>query len=284
MQVENLIFPKKEKITMKTALQLYSIRDAVNGENVNDIFASLAGMGYQGIELAGLYGMTAAQIKDAADAAGLSVVSAHISYADLMGNREEWIDNLKTLDCPQAVIPYMQACDLPGSDNWAEVEGNIRGIAKDMKAAGILLAYHNHDFEFEKVDGEYKLDMLYTIFDESELKTQIDTCWVNVGGENPVTYVEKYAGRCPTVHLKDFTGVKNGCPYALIGIEGGPTDTGTFEFRPCGSGVQDFPAIIEASVNAGAEWCIVEQDSPSMGKSSLECAEMSIKYLKGLVK
>ena len=68
------------------------------------------------------------------------------------------------------------------------------------------------------------------------------------------------------------------------GVEGGPTDTGTFEFRPCGSGVQDFAAILEASEKAGADWCIVEQDSPSMGKSSLECAEMSIKYLKGLVR
>lgn len=269
---------------MKIALQLYSIRDAVNGGNVNEIFASLAEMGYQGIELAGLYGMSAEQIKAAADAAGLAVVSAHISYADLISKRDEWINNLKVLECPQAVIPHMQVCDLPGGDNWVSVEGNIRDIAKDMKANGILLAYHNHDFEFEKVEGEYKLDMLYSIFDESELKTQIDTCWVNVGGEDPVAYVSKYAGRCPTVHFKDFTGVKNGCPYALIGVEGGPTDTGTFEFRPCGSGVQDFASIIEASVNAGAQWGIVEQDSPSMGKSSLECAEMSIKYLKGLVK
>lgn len=269
---------------MKLALQLYSIRDAVNGENVNEIFASLAAMGYEGVELAGLYGMSAEEIKAAADKAGLAVVSAHIPYTELIGNGEEWIANLKTLDCHQAVIPHMQTANLPGGENWAEAEGNIRSIAKAMKEAGILLAYHNHDFEFEKVGDEYKLDMLYRIFDESELKTQIDTCWVNVGGENPVSYVEKYAGRAPTVHLKDFTGVKNGCPYALIGVEGGPTDTGTFEFRPCGSGVQDFAAILAASEKAGARWCIVEQDNPSMGKSSLECAEMSIKYLKGLVK
>ena len=269
---------------MKIALQLYSIRDAVNGENVNEIFASLAAMGYQGVELAGLYGMSAEEIKAAADAAGLAVVSAHIPYTELIGNGEEWIANLKTLDCPQAVIPHMQVCNLPGGENWEKIEGEIRELAKTLRENGILLAYHNHDFEFEKVGDEYKLDMLYTIFDESELKTQIDTCWVNVGGVNPTDYVKKYAGRAPTVHLKDFTGVKNGCPYALIGVEGGPTDQGTFEFRPCGSGVQDFASIIGAANEAGADWCIVEQDSPSMGKSSLECVEMSINYLKGLVK
>ena len=284
MQVGNNVFLVKGEKRMKIALQLYSIRDAVNGENVNEIFASLREMGYEGIELAGLYGMSAEELKAAADAAGLSLVSAHISYNDLMSNRDEWIADLKIMNCPQAVIPHMQTSNLPGGENWAEAEGNIRSIAKSMKDAGILLAYHNHDFEFEKVGDEYKLDMLYSIFTKDELKTQLDTCWVNVGGENPVAYVEKYAGRAPTVHLKDFTGVKNGCPYALIGVEGGPTDTGTFEFRPCGSGVQDFAAILEASEKAGADWCIVEQDSPSMGKSSLQCAEMSIKYLKGLVR
>ena len=269
---------------MKLALQLYSIRDAVNGENVKEIFASLSAMGYQGVELAGLYGMTAEEIKAAADAAGLEVVSAHIPYTELRDMRAEWIANLKTMNCPQAVIPHMSADNLPGGENWAATEGVIREIAADLKAAGILLVYHNHDFEFEKVGDEYKLDKLYNIFDESELKTQIDTCWVNVGGVNPVDYVRKFAGRAPTVHFKDFTGVKNGCPYALIGVEGGPTDTGTFEFRPCGSGVQDFASIIEAAKDAGAAWGIVEQDSPSMGKNSLECVEMSIKYLKGLVK
>ena len=84
MQVGNDIFSTKGEKRMKIALQLYSIRDAVNGENVNEIFASLAEMGYEGIELAGLYGMSAEELKAAADKAGLSVVSAHISYNDLM--------------------------------------------------------------------------------------------------------------------------------------------------------------------------------------------------------
>ena len=56
----------------------------------------------------------------------------------------------------------------------------------------------------------------------------------------------------------------------------------TFEFRPVGSGVQDFPGIIAAAEKAGAQWVVVEQDDPSMGKTPVECAEMSINYLKTL--
>ena len=56
--------------------------------------------------------------------------------------------------------------------------------------------------------------------------------------------------------------------------------SGTFEFRPVGSGLQNFPAILEACKDVNAKWVVVEQDQPSMGKTPLECAETSINYLK----
>ena len=63
--------------------------------------------------------------------------------------------------------------------------------------------------------------MLYSTIPADLLQTEIDTCWVNVAGVNPSEYIEKYAGRCPVVHLKDFkkTGSGQGKMYALIGIE-----------------------------------------------------------------
>ena len=75
--------------------------------------------------------------------------------------------------------------------------------------------------------------------------------------------------------------------YDLIGTKGDTAikaskeDNG-FEFRPLGKGVQDIPAIIAASKAAGSKWFVVEQDQPSMGKNPLECAQISIEYLKSL--
>ena len=62
--------------------------------------------------------------------------------------------------------------------------------------------------------------------------------------------------------------------------EGEKKENTAFEFRPLGYGVQDIPAIIEASKKAGSKWLIVEQDQPSMGKTPMECAAMSMEYLK----
>jgi sugar phosphate isomerase/epimerase len=70
-----------------------------------------------------------------------------------------------------------------------------------------------------KLDGEYALDVLYREVSAEMLQTELDTCWVNVGGENPSDYVRKYTGRAPIVHLKDFTGSKSENMYALIGTD-----------------------------------------------------------------
>ena len=143
--------------------------------------------------------------------------------------------------------------------------------------------YHNHDFEFVKIDGKYGLDIMYDKVDADLLKTEIDTCWVNVGGENPADYVRKYTGRAPLVHLKDYAGFKNENMYELIGVESSkPKKDSDFEFRPVGSGVQDMPAIISASKDAGAEWLIVEIDNPCTGLTPMETIKLSADYVHGL--
>jgi 23S rRNA (adenine2503-C2)-methyltransferase len=96
----------------------------------------------------------------------------------------------------------------------------MKEIGKVCKANGITLLYHNHDFEFEKTeDGEYVLDALYSEIGPDLLATEIDTCWVNVGGEVPADYIRKYSGRAPIVHLKDFYGERSENMYELIGIK-----------------------------------------------------------------
>ena len=129
-----------------------------------------------------------------------------------------------------------------------------------------------------------KLDILYEDTTPDVLQTEIDTCWAGVGGEIPAEYVMKYAGRAPLVHIKDYVGVKTDNMYGLIGKGKGEVDPSEteFELRPVGYGIQDVAAIIKASEDAGAVAVIVEQDRPSMDKDPMECAKMSVEYLRAL--
>ena len=262
------------------AVQLYSVRDNAAA----DFYATLKSvkeMGYDGVEFAGLYGNEPAQIKAWCEELGLVPISAHVPYVDMLQNPMGVLSAYAEIGCKYVVVPYLMPEHRPDHPNFPYVVEFIGCLGKAAKSLGMQMLYHNHDFEFLTIDGKYALDVLYDTVPADLLKTELDTCWVNVGGEVPAEYIKKYSGRTPVVHLKDFYGEKSDDMYELIGIEKkGPKRPSGFEFRPVGSGIQDFPAILAAAKDAGAEWVVVEQDNPSMGLTPLECAEKSIGYLK----
>lgn len=264
------------------ALQLYSVRDFMEAD-FEGTLKKVKAMGYDGVEFAGLFGNSAAQVKAMCQEIGLVPISAHIPFVDMIAD-PSILETYKEIGCEFVVIPYLTEEYRPGAEKFDEVIQGAKMLGEKANALGMKLCYHNHDFEFVKIDGQYAIDILYREVPAQLLQPEFDTCWVNIGGEDPSGYIRKYAGRIEIVHLKDFVGEKSQNMYALIGLdEDEKKDTkGTFEFRPVGSGVQDFPAILAASKEVGARWVVVEQDEPSMGKTSLECAQMSIDYLNTL--
>ena len=274
-------------MTLPVALQLYSVRDEMEKDFYKTI-EYVKGLGYDGVEFAGMFDEDPAGIKKFCEKLGIVPVSAHVPYYDMLENTDEAIKPYAEIGCKYIAVPYLTEECRPGTPGFADTIKGIEKIAHATKKYGIQLLYHNHDFEFLKIDGKYALDILYDTINSDLLKTEIDTCWVNVGGENPSEYILKYSGRAPVVHLKDFysKGKNNGKLYDLIGIddekEEETKEENSFCFMPVGHGVQDMPSILAASVKAGAEWVVVEQDNPAPGENSLNSAKFSIEYLKNL--
>ena len=267
-------------MALSVAVQVYSVRDFAK-EDMRGTLQKIKDMGYAGVEFAGLYGLPAEEVKAMCEEIGLVALSAHVPFADMRKDCNKVINYYKTVGCKFIVVPYLNPEDRPGADGWEKTIADMREIGKLAHENGLTLLYHNHDFEFMTIDGKYALDILYDTIPADYLQTEIDTCWVNVGGENPSEYVKNYKGRAPIVHLKDFFGEKSDDMYELIGIEKkAPTRPSNFEFRPVGSGLQDFPAILASAQAAGAEWVVVEQDQATMGLTPLESIKKSIDYLK----
>jgi len=251
--------------TLPVALQIYTVRDYA-AKDFRGTMQAVKDMGYDYVEMGELFGMCSCEVKAILDEIGLEAVSVHAPLAELAADMETAIDKYKVLGCKYIAIPYLGEGSRPGDDGFAQVLADIKAVGALCHSKGMTLLYHNHDFEFVKLaSGEYAFDYMYSNVDSDYLQTEIDTCWVKVGGECPSGYIRKYSGRCPVVHLKDFAGKKSE----------------DFAFRPIGYGVQDIPAILEASVESGALYIVVEQDS-SDDCTSLEAAEMSRKYLKTL--
>jgi len=250
---------------LPVALAVYSVRDAAQ-EDFYGTMAMVKEMGYDGVELAGLYGQEPSAVRDALDKAGIRAISAHIPVSALLSETEKTIDDYLTVGCEYMAIPHIPE-DMrhtsPGFDNLLK---ELSRIGQACAGKGAKLLYHNHDFEFQKMPcGAYMLDYMFANVPAALLRMEPDTCWIKFSGVDPADYVRKYTGRCPIIHLKDYTGsTKN-----------------DLEFHPIGSGKQDIPAILQASLDAGAEWVVVEQDhSPT--RPPLEAAKISRAYLASL--
>lgn len=261
------------------ALQLYSVRDQLAAD-FEGTLKQVAAFGYDGVEFAGLYGKSVDEVRALCEKYALTPLSAHVPFTDMMADPEGVLKTYAEIGCRFVVIPYLTEQYRPGNDLFFEVIEGAKKLGEAAKKLGMTLLYHNHDFEFKKIDGQYALDFLYESVPADLLQTELDLCWVKVGGEEPASYLEKYTGRAPVVHFKDFSGKIGGKMYALIGIDDDGEAASEFSFRPLGMGCQNVGQLLSAAKTAGAEWIVVEQDEPSDNLGRLGCAEKSIACLK----
>lgn len=273
-------------MALPVALQLYSVRDELEADFEGTV-RKVKELGYDGVEFAGLYGKSAAEVKAIVEQVGVVPVSAHVSLDELLSDISSVVATYKEIGCEYIAVPYLPEDRRPGTEGFERTIEDIKTIADECNRQGVKLLYHNHDFEFAKLDGKYALDILYSEVTADRLQTEIDTCWVGVAGEDPAAYVVKYSGRAPVVHLKDYYKQGKEKPkklYELIGIEDDSETESeeTFGFRPVGYGVQDMPSILDASEKAGAKWVVVEQDRPAPGDTPMNSVKLSRDFLKKL--
>ncbi len=242
---------------------MYSVRDSAESD-LKGCLQKVKEYGYDGVELAGFCGKTPQEYRALLDDLGLTAISAHVSYQEMAEDINKVIADYKVVGCEYIAVPWLGAENRLNGEKGIEVLNNINRFAQIFAQNGITLLYHNHNFEFEDYNGEYVLDAMYRL--APNLQAQLDSCWIAVAGESPVEYLEKYKNRTPVLHLKDYFGTH--------GEE-------SFQFRPCGYGLQDMGKIVDAAKENGVKWLVVEQDSPSMDKTDLECAKLSIDYIRG---
>lgn len=266
-------------------IQVYSVRDEA-AKDFAGTLKELKKMGYDGVELAGLYGLSAAEVRKAAEDADIQIFSAHVPLDDLRKDPKGTVSIYREIGCRWIAVPYLMPEDRPQSGSFEKTIADIRIISEECRKQGIDLLYHNHDFEFFRMDdGRYALDVLYDSIPADLLKTELDTCWVHVSGVDPCAYIRKYSGRTPLVHLKDYDGERSEDMYALIGIQRKPNPNAKpFGFRPVGSGKMPMADVVKAAGEAGAQWLVVEQDEPEPGVGRMPSAEKSIRYLKEILK
>ena len=263
----------EESYRKNIGIQLYTLRNEI-GKDTAGTIKQVAADGYKQVELFGFPNADA--MIDAAKNSGLAVNSSHFEWDSVVNPKDaamsdfaKILEKAEKVGLKHLVIPYLQDNERATLDHYKKIAANANKAAAMAKKAGVQLAYHNHNFEFQPTDsGKCGYDIFVDEF-SSDMKFEVDVFWVKAAGIDPVALINKLKGRVTQVHLKDL---KDGLtlPTYTTGV---PKDA----FQELGDGIIPMLPILLAAKNAGVEHCHVEQDQ---SPDPLASIKQSLDYLK----
>lgn len=246
---------------MQVGLQLYTLRDEMAADPQGTL-RKVAALGYAGVEFAGYHGMGASNIRNLLDELGMVAIGSHVGLTNIRQNLQDEIDFLQTIGGNYMVCPYIPEEERRNEGEWRRVFSMFQETGESTRKQGIQFGYHNHDFEFTlQVKDQFAFDALYSSTTSDAVIVEMDVCWVQFAGQDPIAYIHKYANRLPLLHLKDFSK----------DLEG---NLKTLEL---GQGVVQLADVIIASAESGVKWLIVEQDTCQ--NPPLQSVENSMNWL-----
>ena len=249
--------------TFGIGLQLYTIRDAMAAD-VPGSLKKVADMGYKYLELAGyadgkFYGYAPTDFKKLVEDLDMVILSSHTQVEAegiTLENATKMAEDHSKLAVKYCIQPWVVEEARTTIASYQKMAAEWNKVGGIMKEYGIQFGYHNHNFEFDTVEGKVPFyDVLMAELDKDLVTMEIDIFWATKAGQNLVDMFSRYPGRFKLFHMKDmFTNEE---PFF---------HTNTTDFAPVGEGVIDFQTILSARDIAGMEYMIVEQDSTKDGK------------------
>ena len=243
----------------KVGLQLYTVRDKMK-EDFEATLARVAEIGYKEVEFAGYFDHAPADVRAILDRHGLSAPSTHIA----LGEIDAWkasLDTAKAIGHDYVVVPWIPQEKRMTLDGWKNVADVFNRAAQMAHDTGLQFAYHNHDFEFPKMDGQIPYDLLLQNTDPKLVELEIDLYWITKAGQDPLSYFARWPGRVPLVHVKDSAGAPE------------------HKMADVGQGKIDWKRIFAKRDQAGIKHFFVEHDQPPQPFQDIAA---SYNYLKNL--
>ncbi len=244
--------------------QLYTVRAYTQTEKDLDFtLGEIAEIGYTTVQVSGIGpSIKPEKVRAFCDKHNLKTVITHSDPNRILNDTERLIEEHGMLGCRYIGLGSMP--DKYRNPEWiSHFSDDYLEAAQKIREAGMLLMYHNHDFEFEKVQGKYYLDYLREGFTGQELGFTLDTYWVQAAGADVCQWIENLHDRIPCVHLKDMAMLRRQAVMAPV-LEGN----------------MNFQKILKTLEGTNCEYILVEQDTCQ--ESPFECLRKSYRNLAAL--
>lgn len=191
-------------------IQLWCVR----GELAQDLpgtFKTLAELGYKGVEFFGyggqdkIQGLTGEQLRAELDEAGLVCCGIHTNKAALEdANFEATVAMNKKLGNRFLVIAA-NAAQMGEKDDIQAFAEFLNQKAEEARKLDMRVGYHAHPFDFKRFDGVTGWELLFSAT-EKDVIMQLDVGNCLGGDGEPIKMLEKFPGRCSSLHIKEHPG------------------------------------------------------------------------------
>ena len=254
------LFAQSKPLLGAIGVQLYTLRDLAKS-NLSRTLAAVARAGYKEVEFAGYYGHPATRVRRMLDDNGLISPSSHVSLDELEAKHEVVYEDAGILGQRYVTCSWIDAGDRT-TDGYKRIAERFTELGLKARGARLMLAYHNHAFEFMPLaGGRSGLEILLAECSPENLVMQADVFWMQSAGQDPLAWFARHPGRFHMIHAKDM-----GRPprKAMLDV---------------GSGTTQWPRLIAAAKRAGVKHFFVEHDEP---KDPIRSINRSYRYLRSL--
>ncbi|MEL1256113.1 sugar phosphate isomerase/epimerase [Flavobacterium sp. DGU38] len=251
-------------------LQLYTLREELP-KDVKATLEKVAAAGYTAVETygfsikEGFWGLSPAELKKILDENGLKAVSGHYNSGSFLTDRntDELIASInaaKILNQEYFTIPWIEENLRQDFESYKKIAARLNEAGKLCKKKGLKLAYHNHDFEFQKQEGKTGFEILLKETDKDLVDFELDLYWVMFSGNDPFKLFKENPGRFKMWHVKDMDKINRALNTEV------------------GSGSIDFKAIFKQAKLSGMIHFFVEQEN-NFALNSFESVKTSCDFI-----
>ena len=257
----------QQAVAQEFGIQLYSLRNQFK-KDVPGSLKTISDWGLTNLEGGDTYGLTFEEFDGLLDKHNLDVVSIGANYDDLKNNPEKVLASAK-----QFSAKYVMCSWIPHKGNKFDIGTTKEAVAifntagKLLKDAGITLAYHAHGYEFRPYEDGTLFD--YMAENATNFAFEMDVFWVQHGGVDPMTLLNKYPDKFVLFHLKDME-------KGVVGNNTGHEDVETNVVL--GTGQVDIEAIVKRGMELGVEYMFIEDECSRV----VDQVPQSLKFLNGI--
>ena len=241
-------------------IQLWTVREPLAADPRATLQA-LADLGYRQVEL--MDTRQIAELKPICDDVGLRINSSFMQWTAVTGRWDllpdapkitvdEVLEQANAGGLSHVVFGYLMPEEHDTADEWKQHIASLNDAGRKARAAGLQLAYHNHNFEWEPVDGTTGWQLLVDHLDGDLVPFELDLAWASMAGKDPSAVLASISDRVEFLHIKNLVELEQ--PY--VTIESMPPDS----FIELNKGRLDIPALMRQGQEAGVRYCFYEQD------------------------